>query len=353
MTTFHLRSYAYGFGLLVLSQFSLNACGRTEQALTSEQRPSSQSFNKRLTSPMPIQRCMNMGNALEAPREGEWGYTIRKQDFQTVANAGFDTVRIPIRWSKHANHRPPYHIDPSFMARVQTLVKQAQQAGLGVIIDIHHYDALTRYPEREQARFLALWSQIASAFADAPDTVYFEVLNEPKESLRPTKLNALYGKVIPIIRKTNPSRKLILGGYPWNSLESMEQVSWPEDPNLIATFHYYGPHNFTHQGAEWETPQLPLGVHWGDKADMIELDISFKRAKAFATASGLPVFVGEFGVIDKVPQNERNHWIKIQRQAMEYYGFSWCAWDFSGAFKSYDTTSEQWFPGMLDVYMGR
>lgn len=343
----------FALSLMVFSLFGLGGCERTEQAQMVETAPVLNAASARFANPFSVRRCMNLGNALEAPNEGEWGYSIREHDFQTLARAGFDTVRIPIRWSKHANHRPPYKIDPAFMTRVQTLVMQAQRAGLGVIIDIHHYEALTYHPAREQARFLGLWAQISTAFANAPANVYFEVLNEPKDKLHSAKLNTLYAKVLPIIRRTNPTRKVILGGYPWNSLESMEEVKWPKDKNLVATFHYYGPHKFTHQGAEWSDPVMPTGVHWGSKADMVELDASFTRAKRFATASGMPVFIGEFGVIDKVPVAERNHWVKIQRQAMEYYGFSWCAWDFSGAFKSYDTSKERWLPGMLDAYFGR
>ena len=159
--------------------------------------------------------------------------------------------------------------------------------------------------------------------------------------------------MLPIIRRTNPTRKIILGGYPWNSLESMEEVKWPKDKNLVATFHYYGPHKFTHQGAEWSDPVMPMGVHWGGTADLVALESDFTRARRFTVPPGMPIFVGEFGVIDKVPLAERTHWIKTQRQAMEYFGFSWCAWDFSGAFKSYDTGKERWLPGMLDAYFGR
>jgi hypothetical protein len=47
-------------------------------------------------------RGVNLGNALEAPKEGEWGVTLREEYFHLIAEAGFDSVRIPIRWSAHA-----------------------------------------------------------------------------------------------------------------------------------------------------------------------------------------------------------------------------------------------------------
>ncbi len=324
-----------------------------------QEKPIPQSTTKPIkTTPFNVRRCMNMGNALEAPREGDWGYTITAQDLRTIAQAGFDTVRIPIRWDAHANHRAPYTIDASFMTRIKTVVREAQTAGLGVIIDVHHYENLMAHPAREQARFLAIWDQIARNFAKASDTVYFEVLNEPTLQLSSQQVNVLYAKALPIIRATNPSRKVILGGNSWNSIESLGAVRWPRfggktDPNLVATFHDYGPHEFTHQGAEWSNPVHPLGRHWGGRSDMAELADTYGTAKKFQARTGLPVFIGEFGVIEKVPVAERFAWTKTRRMTMEAHGFSWCSWDFAGVFKSYDKNTGRWLPGAQDAFFGR
>ncbi|MEZ5945457.1 MAG: hypothetical protein R3C04_01150 [Hyphomonas sp.] len=43
-----------------------------------------------VASPSPIQRCMNMGGALEAEWEGYWGYTVRREDLR---NPRRDRVR--------------------------------------------------------------------------------------------------------------------------------------------------------------------------------------------------------------------------------------------------------------------
>jgi len=48
-----------------------------------------------------------MGNALEADNEGDWGYKIQARHFQYIKQAGFDTVRIPIKWDAHTQTRPP------------------------------------------------------------------------------------------------------------------------------------------------------------------------------------------------------------------------------------------------------
>lgn len=49
-----------------------------------------------------IGRAINLGNGLEAPNEGAWGLYLKEQYFVDIAEAGFDSVRIPIRWSAYA-----------------------------------------------------------------------------------------------------------------------------------------------------------------------------------------------------------------------------------------------------------
>lgn len=301
----------------------------------------------------PVKRCVNMGNALESTYEGEWGYTIRERDFHTIAKAGFDTVRIPVRWDEHISERPPYTIDPARMQRVIDVVGQAQGAGLGVVLDVHHYrDLMADVSPEDAAKFLAIWDQIARAFAAAPPTVYFELLNEPTDADM-GELNQLYARALQIIRRTNPTRAVMMGGNRWNSLDTLGDVRFPRDPYLVATYHDYGPHNFTHQGASWEDNPAPLGTKWGSRQDWADLKDVVSRARALQDRTGLPVFVGEFGVIDEVPDNQRAQWIKARRIAMEEAGLSWCVWDFSAAFSSYDMSTESWKPQILDALVGR
>src|SRR5438477_12307598 len=70
-------------------------------------------------------RGVNLGNALEAPKEGEWGVTLKAEYFKAIADAGFNTVRLPVKWSAHAGGEPPYAIDPKFFERIDWCVDQA------------------------------------------------------------------------------------------------------------------------------------------------------------------------------------------------------------------------------------
>lgn len=300
----------------------------------------------------PVRRCMNMGNALEAEVEGEWGYTIEARHFRAIAEAGMDTVRLPIRWAAHTETSPPYKINSAFIARIDEVVSQAQAAGLGVIIDVHHYEKLMENVPGETPRFLAIWEQIASHYQNAPANVYFEVLNEPIAPMTMAQANALYTKVIPVIRRTNPVRPLIMGGDDWNSIDTLDSVVWPDDPYLVATFHDYGPYEFTHQGASWMESAPPIGRRWGKADDLRELSDTYDIARRFQKRTGLPVLVGEFGVIDTASHAERVRWLTTRRRTIEYAGMSWCAWDFAGAFKTYDVNRNAWMAGMKDALTG-
>ena len=87
-----------------------------------------------------LARSVNLGNALEAPNEGDWGVTLQAEYFQLIKDAGFTAVRIPIKWSGHASPNFPYSIMPSLFSRVDWAVEQAIRKGLAVVINIHHYD---------------------------------------------------------------------------------------------------------------------------------------------------------------------------------------------------------------------
>jgi endoglucanase len=69
----------------------------------------------------------------------------------------FNSVRIPIRWSAHAQTEPPYTIDPAFFRRVDWAIDQALSSSMSAVIDIHHYGQMNEDPVGNAPRLLALW----------------------------------------------------------------------------------------------------------------------------------------------------------------------------------------------------
>lgn len=208
-------------------------------------------------------RGVNFGNALEAPREGEWGVSLSAELFELARQAGFDSIRLPISWGYHLAPEPPYTIDPAFLRRVDWAIAQALARGLAIVINHHHDDALNADPLAERERFLAIWRQLAEHYREAPEEVYFELLNEPHGAFNdnPELWNQLLAEALAIVRQHHPTRPVIIGPVGWNSLWRLPELRLPDDPYLIVTIHYYEPFAFTHQGASW-VGYPPTGVSW-------------------------------------------------------------------------------------------
>ncbi|MEO0548641.1 MAG: glycoside hydrolase family 5 protein [Pseudomonadota bacterium] len=301
-------------------------------------------------SPSPISRCMNLGGALESPtEEGDWGYIVRKADLERLREAGFDTIRLPIRWSTRAGLEPPYTLEPAFLERIEEIIDWSRRAGLNIIVNVHHYEALSEDPDTHEPRLEAIWSQLALHFAGMPPNVIFETINEPYGKMTVKRTDQLNARLLEIIREFNPNRWVILGTANWGNLDALQESRPEYDPRVMLTYHDYNPFEFTHQGAFWTDPELPTGLSWGTAADVADLDERLDEVLAVQDRLRMPVFVGEFGVYEEVPVVERARWTRAMREGMEARGLSWCYWDYATTLKAYDMDAEQWLPEMYEA----
>jgi endoglucanase len=285
---------------------------------------------------------INLGNMLEAPNEGEWGAKVEQPYLKAIADAGFQSVRVPIRWSNHAAAAAPYAIDATFAARVDEVVGWALAQNLSVIINIHHYDEIQGDPAGHKARLLALWQQIAQRFKDASPRLMFELLNEPHDSLTPTLWNGALVDTLAVVRKTNPRRTVLVGPGQWNGIGSLKDLVLPADDNLIVTVHFYSPFWFTHSGASWAGNQ-PAGAVWsGDQQQQDELRKELQVASDWSTQHKIPIHVGEFGAYEKADQASRPKWTAFVVQEFNKRGFAWSYWEFCSGFGAYDPQAGAW-----------
>ena len=86
------------------------------------------------------------------------------------------------------------------------------------------------------------------------------------------------------IRKTNPTRAVLMGTDPWGGLAGVPDLVFPDDNYIILTIHYYEPFSFTHQGAEWVNgADAWLGTKWENTTlERDEVASSFAFVKALA-----------------------------------------------------------------------
>ena len=294
---------------------------------------------------------VNLSNALEAPKEGEWGVKLEKDYFKFIDKAGFKSVRIPVRWSAHASETAPYTVDKKFLDRVDWAVNSALERGLVVVLNMHHYVELTRDAPLHNERFLEIWSQLAKHYKDYPDTLFFELFNEPGVMMTIDMWNDLSGQAIKRIRKSNPDRIIVVGSGDWNRVSSLGMLTLPKrDRNLIVSFHYYEPFNFTHQGASWVSDDSDawLGTEWtGSEVERRSVIFHLDSAYGWGQRTGRPVYMGEFGAYEKADMESRTRWTTFIRKEAEKRGMSWSYWGFCSGFGVYDKDNRKWRKDLL------
>lgn len=356
MNTCHTRVSAglwISSALTVSTLAILSGCFHSETLSNQTDGQSDSGFTSGKLLNAKLGRGINLGNALDAPREGEWGVTLQADWFRWIADSGFSTVRIPVRWSAHALNAPPYTVDSAFLERVAWAVDRALEAKLHVIVDMHHYDSLYAHPEAETERFLALWRQIAKRFSGYPPELLLELLNEPRDGLDAEAWNTLLAKAIQSIRAIQPRRTLIVGTSPWGGFSGLKNLRLPADSNLIVTVHYYDPHPFTHQGAEFVAgANAWLGTTWRatpPQRAQVDQDIAFIRD--WARENNRPIFMGEFGTYQAVDSLSRALYTEYLATAFSQAGFSWALWNFSSDFGVWNDSSHAWEGYLLDALL--
>eukprot|EP00041_Stephanoeca_diplocostata_P031216 m.967006 g.967006 ORF g.967006 m.967006 type:complete len:279 (-) comp23913_c0_seq9:5288-6124(-) len=168
----------------------------------------------------------------EAPVEGAWARPATEGLFDAYVDAGIQVVRIPIRWDNHTGNTAPYTINSTWMERTKEVVSWSLKRGLITIINTHH-DSWLDDPdafESKLPRFVAIWTQIAAAYANASHLLAFEVFNEPHQ-MTVDQLNVMNAAVLPIIRTQHPTRIVFIGG-----LQFMNPTWILANPNAMHLF---------------------------------------------------------------------------------------------------------------------
>jgi endoglucanase len=305
-----------------------------------------------------IGRGINMGNALEAPKEGQWGLTIQPSYIQAVADAGFDSVRLPICWPAHLSATSPALIDSRFLRRVDRIVNWCLSRKLAVIITIHHFNQLYEKPDDTRWRnvLFSTWQQLTAHFSPySREALFFEPLNEPHGNLTSDKWNALIPQILAVIRASDKDRTLIIDAADYAIPASLEKLAIPGgESNVIVSVRYYLPYEFTHQGAHWvEGSGKWLGKTWsGDAAQLALVNADLELLKDWSAQNNRPVTIGEFGPIVLADHQSRVTWTKCVRERFEANGFSWCYFDFGVLFRAYDIQKHDWLPGFKEALVG-
>ena len=313
-------------------------------------------------------RGINFGNSWDAEgagsNDGGWQNSIQDDWFGIVKNAGFNSIRLPVRWEQDANANGG-SISSARMNAVKADVDLAIKQGLTVIIDAHHHNNLNdaaagkggNYSSEKQ-KFLNMWKQIASTFSSYSSNVVLEILNEPHD-IDMSKVNDLMTSAYQVIRQNAPNSTIMFESAGYSKFAQIPNLNLPNDGNIIVSGHYYDPYTFTHQNH---------GYSYNANATYSATTIAndFKNyanaiAKAFPDKNGgcVPINMGEFGVNSRsnsgVSDSKRAQWMDAVISAAEQYGFSWHYWAFSnsGGFEVYSGAWDSNAKTVFDKYLSK
>lgn len=257
-----------------------------------------------------MQPGWNLGNSFDAVGADEtaWGNPlITPELLREIADQGFQSVRIPVTWGQHQGPAPDYAIDPVVLDRVEEVVGWALDAGLYVLLNLHHdswmwVNAMPTRHDEVLAQYTAAWEQIAERFRDYPRTLLFESINEPQFAGTSGdaqsyallhELNVTFHEVVRSSGGGNADRVLVLPSLSTNADQArldalLETFTVLDDPNLAATFHYYG---------YWPFSVNVAGGTRFDEVAQQDLIGTFTRVYDTLVARGIPVILGEYGLL--------------------------------------------------------
>jgi len=273
--------------------------------------------------------------------------------FRIIRAGGFDFIRVVLQAFGHMDARS--QIDRHWLATLDRVIAQASDAGLGVIVDEHDFNDCSDNPDPCETKLIAFWRQIGERYRAAPNTVLFELLNEPHGKLDAAHWNALLKRLIPVVRASNPARTLVVGPTQWNSLSQLPALDLPaDDRNILVTFHYYEPFHFTHQGAAWSPATRDLHGIPFTADDEARIARDFDTVAAWSKANDRPILLGEFGAYDGsgTPIADRARYALTVRKAAEARGMPWAYWQFDSDFVVYDIDHDRWVEPIRRALVG-
>jgi endoglucanase len=298
---------------------------------------------------------------------------IIKADFDTIASAGFDHVRIPIdeeqMWDEEGNK------EKEAFGLLHNAITWALEANLRVIVDLHiirsHHFIAESNPlwtdPAEQEKLVDLWRQLSLELKKYPtNMVAYEILNEAAAE-DPDDWNNLLDKVIAEIRLKEPERKIVIGSNQWQIPSTFPDLRIPkDDENIILSFHFYNPMALTHHLASWSPVaeykgevnypgQIIDTSHYKELSEEV-VEVMREHANGYFTKDTLakimtpaievakekklPLYCGEFGIYPTIPEEIALRWYKDVCDIFNANNIAYCHWCYKGDFPVVDENSK-------------
>lgn len=287
-------------------------------------------------------------------RGAERAAFFTEKDITFIKSAGFDHIRLPIDeeqlWTVDGQK------EQDAFKLMEDCLRWCNKAGLNVIVDLHilrshHFNAkekpLWSKPE-EQEKFIRFWQDLSSVLKKWPNRMLaYEIMNEPVAD-DPEQWNTLLAKVITAIRGLEPQRTIVIGSNRWQSVETFDQLKIPSgNKHILLSYHFYSPFHLSHIHASWTKlkdfngtvnypGQIVVNGTTDEEKKIYNRDTLEKMMiKPFHLADSLhlPLYCGEFGIIDGAPLGPKLAWYKDMVSIFRQHHVAYANWNYkAGSF---------------------
>ena len=264
---------------------------------------------------------------------------ITEADFEQIARWGFDHVRIPIDYN--VIQCEDGSMKEEGLARIDRALDLCERYGLHTVLDLHktqgfsfdagEHEAGFFESAAYQEKFYAIWECFARSWGEKAGSVMFELLNEVTEKAYLPAWKRISREAVRRIRAFAPEVDVLLGSYNWNSARTLGELDAPYDDHVLYNFHFYEPHDFTHQGAYWEAPYRDVSARYTyaeSGASETYFESFLAPALEKAEKEGCTLYCGEYGVIDIVPPEEAVKWFRDLHKVFERHGIGRSLWSY-------------------------
>jgi len=347
---------------------SISACGQPK----SNQKNVSSS-----DKPFAIKRGTNIAHWLsQSDKRGqERAVFFTRKDIDYILSAGFDHIRLPIDeeqlWDESGKR------DAEAFELLKHSLQWCQETGLRAVVDLHilrsHHFNKKEKPlwtvPAEQDKFIALWKDLSGFLHEWPrGMVAYELMNEPVAD-DPEQWNSLVAKLVDSIRQWEPERTIVIGSNRWQSANTFDKLRIPKnDRNILLSFHFYEPFFLTHYQASWTNlkdfkgdvnypGQIVLHSNLPEHQRVYNRDTLLKMMQKplhLADSLKLPLYCGEFGVIDKAPRQSKLAWYRDMVSIFEEKGIAYANWNYkAGSFGIVDVALKPDLPMVKILTQGK
>lgn len=306
-----------------------------------------------------------------APEWGRRNERFRQQDFDLIAELGFNFVRLPMSYRCWATPEEPKRIIESTIGEIAEAVAWGVERGIHVCLNFHRApgfcinESLAPEPwnlwtdEVAQEIFVTHWRYFASRFHHVPgDLLSFNLINEPNRCTA-EQYAAVIEMAAGAIRDVDADRLLMIDGLfgeailPVPALRGVTQA--------VHSTRGYAPFKLTHHLAPWagtpqEPPAWPLLKEGRVEWDPQVFDQYCIQPYREWSEGGARVFVGEWGCWNQTPHAVTLRWMNDCLQAWQRVQWGWALWCFRGSFgildsQRKDVQYETWRGHQLDRRM--